>query len=345
MLNLIIAVFGISLVIVVHEAGHYFAARASGIRVTRFSLGFGPTLLKFQPKGSPTVFQICAIPLLAYVQIAGMNPEEEFAADDPALYSKKGLPARAFTIFGGPLANYLFASLVIFGLALNGWREDLPTRPLVVAKVEKGSAAADAGLQPGDVVRAANEQPIAEVSELIGAMKSRAGKATTLLVERNGKRLPLVTVVPQLRGGRGVIGVWPKLEAHYTNLSAGAATRLAVVLPFRLTVANLSGMVDLVRHRSTEGLTGPIGMSKMVAEEAGAGVYALLSALMSISVALGFFNLLPIPFLDGGRLMFLAYEAITRRRVDQRTEALVHAVGSLLLLGVAALVTFRDVIG
>jgi regulator of sigma E protease len=345
MLNLVIAVLGISLVVVVHEAGHYFAARASGIRVTRFSLGFGPALLKFQPNGSPTVFQICAVPFLAYVTIAGMNPEEEVAAGDDGLYSKKSLPARTLTIFGGPLANYLFASIVVFGLALGGWREDAPSSPLVVANVERNSAASGAGLRVGDVVLEANGRRVADVSDLTAIIQSRALKPTTVLVERDGRPLPPLTLVPQSRDGRGVIGVWPKVATVYTPLSLRDAAELSVVVPYRLTIANLAGMLDLVSRGSTEGITGPVGMSKMVAAEAGAGVYAFVSALMYISVALGFFNLLPLPFLDGGRLMFLIYEAVTRRRPKERLEALVHAVGSLFLLALIALVTLRDVLG
>jgi len=345
MLNLAIAILGISLVVIVHEAGHYLAARASGIRVTRFSLGFGPTLFKFQPKGSPTVFQICALPFLAYVTIAGMNPEEEVAAGNDELYSNKSLPARALTIFGGPLANYLFASLVVFGLALSGWREDSPSRPLVIANVEKNSAASGAGLRIGDVVLEANGRRVADVSDLTAVMQSRALKPTTVVVERDGKSLAPLTLVPKSQAGRGVIGVWPKVDTVYTPLSVRDAAVLSMVLPYRLTMDGLSGMLDLVSRRSTEGITGPVGMSKMVAAQAGAGVYAFVSALMSISVALGFFNLLPLPFLDGGRLMFLAYEAVTRRRPKARLEALVHAVGSLFLLGLIALVTLRDVLG
>jgi regulator of sigma E protease len=101
---------------IIHEAGHYFVARAFKMRVTRFSIGLGPSIFKYRPKGSPTTFQVCAVPLLAYVQIAGMNPHEEYDADDPGLYPNKGVMARMLTIAAGPVANYLAASLIMFGL-------------------------------------------------------------------------------------------------------------------------------------------------------------------------------------------------------------------------------------
>ncbi len=345
MLQILVAILGISVLVIVHEAGHYLMARAFGIRVTRFSIGFGPVLAKYQPKGSPTVFQICAIPFLAYVMIAGMNPADEFDPKDPSLYPNKSILARTLTIFGGPFANYLAASLMIFALALSGWREDLPTKPMVVAKFDADSAGQKAGLQVGDIVLEANGRKVADVSELIKVTAPRAGQATLYVVKRDGQVLPPITIIPRAKEGRGVIGVWPKLETHYQPLSVREAGLLAVALPYRLTLANLSNMVDLAKRRSTEGITGPVGMGKLVAEQAEQGVYPLVWVLMLISVALGLFNLLPVPALDGGRLMFLGYEVITRRRPNERIEAAVHAVGLILLLGIIALVTLRDVVG
>jgi regulator of sigma E protease len=345
MLQILVAILGISLLVIVHEAGHYLMARAFGIRVTRFSIGFGPVLAKYQPKDSPTVFQVCAIPFLAYVMIAGMNPADEFDPKDPSLYPNKSILARTLTIFGGPFANYLAASLMVFGLAVSGWREDLPTHPMVVAKFDTDSVAAKAGLQVGDVVVEADGRKVADVGELIKVTAPRAGKATQYVVKRDGQLLPPITIVPKAKGERGVIGVWPKLEAHYQPLSVGDAAMLAVTLPYKLTLANLGNMADLARRRSTEGITGPVGMGKLVAEQAEQGVYALVWVLMLISVALGLFNLLPVPALDGGRLMFLGYEVVTRRRPNERIEAAVHAVGLIFLLGVIALVTLRDVVG
>ena len=130
----------------------------------------------------------------------------------------------------------------------------------------------------------------------------------------------------------------------FLGTSVGALL-LAVLYPVELTMMNLEGMADLIQRRSTEGITGPVGMGKLVAEQAEKGVFAFTHVLIAISVALGLFNLLPFPALDGGRLVFLGYELITRRRPNERIEAAVHAVGLLFLLGVIALVTLRDVIG
>lgn len=345
MLQILVAIFGLSLLVIVHEAGHYLFARAFGIRVTRFSIGLGPVLAKYQPKGSPTVFQVCAIPFLAYVMIAGMNPAEEIDPDDPGLYPNKGIIARTLTIFGGPLANYLAASIMVFGLALTGWRDEIPSEPMVVDEVEPGSPAANAGLKSGDIILEANGQPIRNVKELIAVTSPRAEQSTRYVIQRAGETLAPMDITPRRTEGRGVIGVTPKFEPRYRALPVGEAASLAVALPWRYTVANLSGMADLIRRRTTEGITGPVGMGKLVAQQAEKGMYAFVHILIAISVALGSFNLLPFPALDGGRLVFLGYEIITRRRPNERIEAAVHTVGLLFLLGVIALVTLRDMVG
>ncbi|MGB0679446.1 MAG: M50 family metallopeptidase [Polyangiales bacterium] len=341
-LDILWAILGISLLVIVHEGGHYLAARAFGMRVLRYSIGFGPTLLRYQPKDSPTTFQICAIPFLAYVQIAGMNPHEKVEADDPGLFQNKSVIARITTIFAGPFANYLTASLIVFALALSGGPHMVPTEPMQVAEVAAGSPAARAGVQVGDIIRRAHGRAVRNVEELAQVTAPRAGKATVYHIERRGQRLPPLTMTPAKHDdGRGIIGVTAKTRRMYL----GEAAQAAVVLPYSLTVAQLNGLGELFRRRSTEGLTGPVGMGKLVAEQAHKGWTEYLSMLMLLSVALGMFNLLPFPALDGGRLVFLGYELVTRQRANERFEAAVHFVGLLFLLGVLVLVTFRDVMG
>jgi regulator of sigma E protease len=344
--KVLITIVALSVLIIIHEGGHYLAARAFGMRVLRFSIGFGPTLFRHQPKGSPTVFQVAVIPFLAYVQIAGMNPNEEVDPDDPELYPNKSLGARVATIAAGPIANYLTASAIVFALGMaNALPPMQPAEPMQVGHVVPDSPAARAGLQEGDVIVVANGEPIQNVSELIDATAPRAGQATEYVVERDGKLLAPIVITPEDRGGRGQIGVGAKMVRLYENLNAWESAKLSIALPFQMTMAQLSGLADMVARRSTEGIGGPVMMGKMVAEAAEAGVPAFLWILMFISVALGMFNLLPFPALDGGRLIFLGYEAITRRRANERFEMAVHAVGIVFLLGVMILVTYRDIFG
>jgi regulator of sigma E protease len=343
-LDILLAILGISLLVIVHESGHYLVARAFKMRVLRYSIGFGPVLFKHKPKNSPTTFQICAIPFLAYVHIAGMNPHEEFDPDDPEIYPNKSLLARILTIGAGPVANYLAASVMVFALGVTGWKEYVNVEPMTVDSVEDASPAAEAGLQPGDIVREANGHRVRTVEDLIEATRDRAGDATVYLVERHGRRLPAMTITPREADGRGVIGVIARSERRTVPLPVGTALEYAIVKPFEITVAQVAGIFHMATSCDSSGLTGPVGMGKIAAAQAKKGLFDFITFLVLLSVALGFFNLLPFPALDGGRLMFLGYELVTRRRPNERFEAMVHTVGILFLLGVLVLVTFRDIV-
>ncbi|MFW5739828.1 MAG: site-2 protease family protein, partial [Myxococcota bacterium] len=147
-LFVIVAILGLALLMIIHEAGHYLVARYFGMRVIRFSIGFGPALYKKQPKGSPTTYQVAIIPFLAYVQIAGMNPFEEIDPKDKGSYANASLHARIATIFAGPLANYLAASVLFFCAFMVGGQDKLTTTVDVIPD----SAAATAGMKTGDEI-------------------------------------------------------------------------------------------------------------------------------------------------------------------------------------------------
>jgi regulator of sigma E protease len=275
-----------------------------------------------------------------------MNPNEEVDPDDPELYPNKSLFARVTTIAAGPIANYLTASAIVFGLGITNTLPPMePAKPMQVGHVVPDSPAAQAGLQEGDVIAMANGRKITDVAELIEETAPRAGEPTVYVIERKGQALPPITITPADHGGRGQIGVGAKLIRLYENLGAWDSAKLSIVLPYQMTMAQLTGLADMVKRRSTEGIGGPVMMGKMVAEAAQAGAPAFLWILMFISVALGMFNLLPMPALDGGRLIFLGYEAITRRRANEQFEMAVHAFGIVFLLGVMILVTYRDIFG
>ena len=190
-MSILLAILGISVLVIVHEAGHYLAARAFGMRVLRFSVGFGPTIAKFQPQGSSTVFQIGLVPFLAYVQIAGMNPAEENDPNDPELYSNKSVLARFLTIFAGPFANYLIASVLVFSLALMGHHgENPPHEPMMVEHRSARLSGGKGRYSPGDIIVQANQKPVQHVNDLIEITSPRAKKPTAYLVERDGKRAP-----------------------------------------------------------------------------------------------------------------------------------------------------------
>jgi len=332
--------------VIVHESGHYFVARAFGMRVLRYSIGFGPTLWKYKPKNSPTTFQVGAIPFLAYVQIDGMMPSDDRDPDDPGLFNNKGVIARFLTIAAGPGANYALASLLIFATALVAWPELRDGGEMVVDTVVADSAAQAAGLEPGDVIVEANGQTIDDVEDLKAVTAPRAGLATEYVVVRDGERLPPFTITPRASkapGGEGMIGVSADVETVFVSKPVGEAAVLAIRWPVEMTIGQLRAIGEMFGKMTFDGLTGPVGMAQIVGQQVERGLFSFVNILAVLSVALGFFNLLPIPALDGGRLVFLLYEVVTRRKPSEQLEAAIHTVGILFLLGVIVLVSIRDI--
>jgi len=196
---------------------------------------------------------------------------------------------------------------------------------------------------PGDIIIEADGQAVANVEELKAITSPRAGQATAYVIDRDGERVEL-EITPEDAQGEGRIGVAAAVESDYVQMPIGEAATFAILKPFEITMMQINGIGQMISQRTTEGLAGPVGMGKIVAESAERGATEFLFILVYLSVALGFFNLLPVPALDGGRLVFLGYELVTRRRPNERFEAMVHTVGILFLLGVIVLVTFRDVL-
>jgi len=338
----VVAALGLALLMVVHEGGHYLAARRYGMRVTRFSIGFGPSLFSHQPKGSPTVFQVALIPFLAYVQIAGMNPYEETDPNDQASYQNASLWARVVTIFGGPLANYVFASLLFFfGFVLGGTVLDEKSMKVSFPDGDPGPAQI-AGLRENDKILAVNQQPVGDWEQLRKAISSHPGEAITLNVDRNGEKQDIV-VTPGAKGTKveGKIVIIP--EKKRERLPVGQAAIRSLTEPPKVVYGLVRGLVRMFTGKDKLEASGPVGIMKETASAVKLGPGDTLQLLAQISAYLGGFNLLPFPALDGGRLIFLAYEAASRRRPDAKVEARVHAVGLLMMLTLLAIVTWTDI--
>src|SRR3954469_7897065 len=182
----LIAILGLAVLMVVHEGGHYLAARRFGMKVTKFSIGFGPTLWKHRPKNSPTTFQIAIIPSLAYVQIAGMNPYEDNDPKDPESYANASLWARIVTISAGPLANYFFASVLIFFAFLLGGNPVVDEASMRV-RVSPGGPAATAGISDGDKILNVNGEAVRNWDELKKQIGAHPGEKIDIEIERSTK--------------------------------------------------------------------------------------------------------------------------------------------------------------
>ena len=337
----LVAILGLAVLMIVHEGGHYFAARRYGMRVIRFSIGFGPTIWKHKPKDSPTVYQVALIPFLAYVQIAGMNPYEENDPKDPGSYANASLWARVVTIAAGPLTNYFFASILIFFGLLIGGKEVADDASMKVI-VEPGPAQV-AGIESGDKILEVGGTAVHNWDELKKQISAHPGEAVDVTLERSGVTLhKSVTPGPKGDKNEGLIRV--KVQTHMEPVGLTEAGKESVIGPPLVVYGTVVGIVRVITGKDKLQVNGPVGIVKETAHQAETGPGRLLQFLGVLSAYLGAFNLLPFPALDGGRLLFLGAEAVSRRKPDAKIEARVHAIGLLMLLTLIAFVTYADVI-
>lgn len=338
-LYVLVAILGLSTLIVIHEFGHFIVARAFGMRARVFSVGFGPTVAQWRPKGGETVYQIAAIPVLAYVNIAGMDPREPSDPHDRGSYKNGSLLARLFVIAGGPLANYLAAMAIAFVLFAAGGVAAVVPRGLEV--VER-TAAAQAGIRSGDRIVRVDGVEIRNFDHFATTIAQSNGRTLHFVLQRGNERVER-DVTPRLdpTSHRYRVGVTPFVA--YAPITLRGAAMRAMEVPAHMAVESVKGLKKMFVGGQSVRVMGPVGIVNEMVHEARRGWRDWLWMLCGLSVGLFFLNLLPIPALDGGRAVFLGYEMLLRRKLPPRFEYAAVAVSMVLLLGVAAVVMVFDV--
>jgi len=329
-----VTVLAIALLIVVHELGHLLVARACGMRVDRFSVGFGPVVWK--RRRGETEWALSAIPLGGYVTIAGMAAGDEIRPDDRAAYCNQPAWRRFLVILAGPGTNYLGAVALAAALLLGGAFQ-APAPGAVIGPPVPGGAAEQAGLRAGDRVRSANGQPVESWVALVAAVQASPGRPVQLVVERGGAEVT-IAVTPRDEGGTGRIGVRPGARAVGAD-SFGQALWQGGALTWQRAADVLGGLWQMITGRQKGQVAGPLGIGQEMVARAREGAGPFLTSVWEISLMLAIFNLLPVPALDGGRLLVLGWELATRRRPNPRVENAVHMVGFLALLALLLWVT------
>src|SRR5450759_1217882 len=338
-MSIVVAIIGLALLIVLHEAGHFLAARLCGMRVERFSIGFGNALVSF--KRGDTVYQIAPIPLGGFVQITGMNPQEEFDHSDPYVYPNRPRWMRFLVLVAGPAANYLTAMVIgLFVLLAYGQYTGTTT----VDEIVQGSAAQAVGLQPGDVVAGVGGKSVLKPSDVTTVVRASGGSAIELKVMRGGAPV-ILQVAPRKDSASGAYMIGVRFGQARARGPFLDAVKEAVVMPIALSAVLLKNIWDLITRKIDGGLTGPLGIAKEMAGAAKQGVLKFLELLILISVALGVFHLLPLPGLDGGRIFFVGINAVRRRDMNPNIETKIHMVGIMVLLALLVVVTFNDIRG
>ncbi|MFA5207052.1 MAG: RIP metalloprotease RseP [Lentisphaeria bacterium] len=342
----LIFIIVLGILIFVHEFGHYFAARSVGIRVTAFSIGFGKELAGWRDRHG-TRWQLGWIPLGGYVQMHGQEdgkPYEESADKDA--FGSKSVFARMWVIVAGPFANLLFAFVLLSLVMLTG---DHKLKPEIGDVVKDMPAYGQ--LQKGDLIRLIDGKPIIEWDDMQSYVEAHPGKTVQLVVERAGAAAsinltPTTTTFRDLLGDMhtvGRIGIAPSYATFVVKHAPAAALREGALRTWELIDLTLKSLGKLVIGAiSADNLTGPLGIANMAGQTAANGLFAVSMFMAIISVNLGIVNLIPLPILDGGHLLFLAYEGLRGRPLSARIQAAALKVGLVFIVTLAVFATVND---
>ncbi len=354
--------FVITVVVFFHELGHFLVARACGVKVDIFSIGFGPEIVGFNDR-SGTRWRLSWVPVGGYVKFAGdanaaSMPDAEAAAKlTPAerrhtLFFKP-LWQRASVAAAGPLANFLLAIALFTGLNLNNGHNVLAP---VVGGVVKDSPAAAAGILPGDRITAVDGAAISDFEQLPEIVSVSGGRNLAIVLDRAGKIitvhvLPHMMLTRDVLGDMGdsmVIGVRQSTRmSDWTHQSYGlsGAFGAAANESWDITRTTIQGIAQMVRgYASADQFRGPLGIMKMTRQVAVFGFLALLNLAAVLSVSIGLANLFPIPLLDGGHLLYYGCEAVLGRPLGERAQDVGFRLGLVLVLGLMLLTTWNDLV-
>ena len=329
-----VIIFGV--LILVHEMGHFLLAKATGVCVHEFSLGFGPRLGGF--KVGETVYNIRLFPLGGFVRMAGMEPREENVPPAKS-FKHKPLWARMAIVLAGPLMNFFLAVVL---LAVVFLAQGLPTPTTRILEVLPGEPAAKAGLQKDDRIVALNGREVASWDALVKEISARPGETVTLTVVRDGTTREIRVVPAADAAGRGRIGVYPVPEPR--RVGVGTAVVAGADYTVRLTWMIIDFIGKMIVHQAPVDVGGPVRVVAEIGKVANLGVLPLVQLAAFLSINLGLFNVLPIPALDGSRFLFLAWEGLSGRPVKPERENLIHLVGFALLLMLMVVITYNDIL-
>lgn len=350
MLSFAVAILTLGFLVFIHEFGHFVAAKMAGMRVEQFSIGMGPKIASI--KKGETDYIIGAIPAGGFVMVSGITSEERYEGnDDPRLYQNKTIFQRFLFAVAGPFMNLLTAVviLMVMGMVVGVSVPDADA-PAYISQVSDNGAAAQADILAGDKITAINGQPMATWSDVDKFLVTNGGSTMAVTLMRNEASLD-VSITPRYSESeeRFLIGVTKEvvlesqklgfIESFYNSISATARMSTMILD----AVGNLaSGQADVTDEN--EGLTGPVGIVKVIDASAQEGVWSLLLLTAILSVNLGLLNLLPIPALDGSRIVFLLLEAVRGRAVSTDKEGLVNFVGFVFLMFLMIYVTYNDIV-
>lgn len=347
MLTVVSSIFVLGVLIFIHELGHFIMAKRAGIKVEKFSLGFPPAILT--KKYGETEYCIGLIPLGGFVKMAGENPDEA-ATGAPYEFMSKSVGARVGVVFAGPLMNFLLAWLILWGLYFARGEAVVDPNKVVVGMVSPDGPASQAGISEGDIIKSINGTAVATFPAMAEIISSNPGRPIDIVWERAGADMTasVTTTVEEGYNNQGEklqfgrIGIGQQVTYESIGIHTAAWTGLS-------RAGEMAGMVikflyDVVTLRvSAKMIGGPVFIAQMAGQTAQAGFSALLFFIALLSVNLAVLNVLPIPVLDGGHLVFLTIEKLRGSPLSMRQRTIAQQVGLVFLLLLIVWVTYNDI--
>ena len=339
MLQIILAILAFGMLVIVHEFGHFITAKRGGVQVNEFWIGMGPTLLKKEHNGT-----LYCLKLLPFGGACVMEGEDEDSESEHA-FGKASLPRRMLIVAAGALMNFLVGFLIVLAVIQpNG-----PNGGYIVSTIDSvnpaSTAAAAGGLQAGDEILEVDGYNILMRSDFEIALARGADTTYEVVVRRDGEKitLPAVVLEATIEGedGRKMIGLTFAEQPDSIGMHINMAVRTSVNYA-RMVWASLGMLVT--GQVGVDQLSGPVGVAEVMATTASYSIAAFLQLVAFISINLGVMNLLPLPALDGGRLVFLILEGIRHKPVPAKYEGYIHAAGLMLLLALMVYVTGQDIL-
>ncbi|MBO5244776.1 MAG: RIP metalloprotease RseP [Selenomonadales bacterium] len=335
-MTIIATIFVFGILVFVHELGHFLTAKAVGMRVEEFALGFGKKIVGVQ-KGE-TLYSLRMIPLGGFNKISGMDPEEE---QDERGYSSKPVWARMIVIVAGSFMNFILPILLFFIVLMSSGVNTASNEP-VLGELIDGKPAVVAGLAEGDRIVEINGVKIKDWHGVVDTLKAADQPEVMITYIRDGVQSETVVTAEWEPGTkRYLIGVLPKIDHRY--LEADEALITAVKQTGDIIQRMLAGLGQMVTGQTKAELAGPLGVVQMTGEVASLGFIPLLKFMAFLSINLGIINLLPIPALDGGHFVTLVVEGIRGKAISSKKIHAIQLIGFVLLIGLMIYATISDI--
>lgn len=327
----------------IHEFGHFLFAKLSNTYVYEFSIGMGKKLFTHRKKGSETEFNIRLVPIGGFVSICGENAiEDENIPKDRQLCNKSFLQ-RFSILFAGPAFNFIFAFILLFVSALI--YGSISTKP-IIGNVMEGYPAYTAGLREGDLIKKIDGKKVNSWDAALLKIQTANGKELTFTIEENGqtKDIKVSPIIEEAEDGT---------KSYKYGISTNGTKERGFVRSLNYAISKTESlfgtMIETLKYLFTgrakvNDLSGPVGIYSLVGQQAKAGLESIIYLTAYLSINVGALNLVPFPAFDGGRILFLIIEKITKKKIPPKVENMVNTIGFLAIIGLMIFVTFNDIL-